>query len=194
MPPKVKFSREDLIEAGFDLVRESGQESLTARKIGERLNCSTRPVYSAFQSMDELENAVAEKAGDFVLNNYMLNDRMEHNFLHIGMGYIRLALEDKELFRFLYLSGRIAISPEMDLWPVDSSKLIEAMKKDKHLQGLDEPTLNRILRRMWIYTHGLTTLAVSNPGLFTLEFMENELNEMGYTVISWEFMNKGREE
>ncbi len=37
MPPKPKFTREQIIAVGLDLVRERGLEGLTAREVGARL-------------------------------------------------------------------------------------------------------------------------------------------------------------
>lgn len=40
MPPKAKFTREEIIAAGLDLVREEGFSALTARGLGARLGLS----------------------------------------------------------------------------------------------------------------------------------------------------------
>ena len=34
MPPKPKFSREDIINAAFDIVQKSGTDAMTAREVG----------------------------------------------------------------------------------------------------------------------------------------------------------------
>lgn len=40
MPPKPKFSREEMIAAALELVSERGVEALTTRGLGEQLGCS----------------------------------------------------------------------------------------------------------------------------------------------------------
>ena len=62
MPPKVKITKEDVINAAVDIVRESGAEALNARIIASVLKCSTQPVFSNFATMDELRLAVVERA------------------------------------------------------------------------------------------------------------------------------------
>lgn len=37
MPPKVKFTKEEIIQAALDLVREQGAEALTTRALGKTL-------------------------------------------------------------------------------------------------------------------------------------------------------------
>ena len=40
MPPKVKYTKDELIWAALDLAREGGIRSVTARGLAERLGCS----------------------------------------------------------------------------------------------------------------------------------------------------------
>ena len=57
MPPKVKLSREDIIDTAISIIRESGVSALNARTIAAALNCSTQPVFSNFATMEELRIA-----------------------------------------------------------------------------------------------------------------------------------------
>ena len=60
MPPKVKITKENIIDTAVDLVRK--KEPLNARTLATALNCSTQPLFSNFASMEELRLAVLEKA------------------------------------------------------------------------------------------------------------------------------------
>ena len=62
MPPKVRFTREEIIRAALDITRESGPEALTARSLAARLDCSAKPIFGLFRSMDEVQQEVL-KAG-----------------------------------------------------------------------------------------------------------------------------------
>jgi len=71
MPPKQKYTKEDIVEAAFNVVREQGWEALSQRSIAKKLNASIGPIYSYFKSMANLEEAVIEKAYELLLQ-YML--------------------------------------------------------------------------------------------------------------------------
>lgn len=43
MPPKPKFTREEIIAAALEIVSEKGIEALTAKELGEKLGSSARP-------------------------------------------------------------------------------------------------------------------------------------------------------
>ena len=62
MPPKAKFTRDIIIQAGLSIVRENGIEALTARALGAKLGSSARPIFTVFQSMDEVQAEVKESA------------------------------------------------------------------------------------------------------------------------------------
>ena len=54
MPPKPKFTKEEIVAAALELVSEKGIEALTARELGVRLGSSARPIFTAFNSMEEV--------------------------------------------------------------------------------------------------------------------------------------------
>ncbi len=62
MPADTKISREDIIDAAFEIVRKGGWAQLSARSIAKRLKSSTMPIYSQFKTMEMLEDEVVKKA------------------------------------------------------------------------------------------------------------------------------------
>lgn len=50
MPPKAKITREMIIHAGIEIVREHGIENVNARTVSKKLGCSTQPVMYHFKS------------------------------------------------------------------------------------------------------------------------------------------------
>ena len=58
MPPKAKFSRDEIVETALAIVREDGIQALTARALGDKLGSSARPVFTVFQNMEEVQDAV----------------------------------------------------------------------------------------------------------------------------------------
>ena len=66
MPPKSKISKEDIVSAGVDLVRRSGEKGLNARNLAAALGCSTQPIFTNFPSMEELRKSVICKASELI--------------------------------------------------------------------------------------------------------------------------------
>lgn len=104
MPPKARITREMIVRAGFELVRANGFGGVSVRSIAERLHCSTQPVLYAFSTADEIRRAVYEETDRFH-SEYLMNVRDGDMLLGIGLNYIRFAIEEPNLFRFLFSRG-----------------------------------------------------------------------------------------
>lgn len=105
MPAKVKVTKEMIIDAAFAIAREAGVENINARTVSERLHCSTQPVMYHFATMEELKRTVYAKA-DLYHSEYLMTMKKPPKgaALGIGMNYIRFAIEEPHLFRFLFQS------------------------------------------------------------------------------------------
>ena len=62
MPPKAKFSKKEIIEAAVTIVKSEGYGALTARALGAKLGTSSSPIFTVFQSMDEVQQEVLNSA------------------------------------------------------------------------------------------------------------------------------------
>ena len=106
MPAKAKVTKEMIVDAAFAIAREAGVECINARTVSERLHCSTQPVMYHFATMEALKRTVYAKA-DLYHSEYLMNLKHSPNgvMLGIGLNYIRFAIEEPHLFRFLFQSN-----------------------------------------------------------------------------------------
>ena len=189
MPPTINFTQDTILNEAFEIIRKEGLQALTARKIAQNLNCSTQPVYSAFGSMQELQEAVLQKAKAYAMM-YLLQGQQDIDpFLAIGMQYFRFSQTEPALFQGLFLEGKL----DMTLEKVGalSAPLIERMKQGEHFQTLHDTQIQRIGRDMWVYTHGLISLMHGADIANAEEFVRSQLHQMGRTIIEWEHTQKG---
>ena len=96
------YSREKVVEAAFQLIREQGWPAASVRAIARRLGSSTMPIYSHAKSIDELEKDLRMKAR-VLLKEYQHRPYTEFALLNLAFGYIVFARDEKNLFRFLFL-------------------------------------------------------------------------------------------
>ena len=105
MPAKAKVTKEMIVDAAFAVARETGAENINARTVSERLHCSTQPVMYHFATIEELKRTVYAKADRYHSEFLMeLNRPQKGVMLGIGLNYIRFAIEEPHLFRFLFQS------------------------------------------------------------------------------------------
>ena len=108
MPPKIKITKERIIEASLLLVRRGGEEALNARSLANELGISTQPIFSNFENMDALRNAVLEKANG-IYSSYIeeaVTGGKYPPYKASGMGYISFAINEPRLFRMLFMRER----------------------------------------------------------------------------------------
>ena len=155
MPPRVKVTKEEIVDAAVELIRESGAGALNARTIAVRLQCSTQPVFSNFANMDELRLAVLMRAD--ALCREMIRRETESGlyppYKSGGMGYIRFAREEKELFKLLYMRDRT--NEDMSLDSDLSNEMIAMVRQNT---GISEMEARLFHLEMWAFVHGIATM------------------------------------
>lgn len=180
MPPRPKFTREQIVSAALELVREQGMGALTSRDLGARLGSSARPVFTVFRSMEEVQQAVraAAEARYSAFVERALNDTPV--FKQFGMRMVLFANEEPKLFQLLFMSesGRPRSVEEMFNGLGETAQLcVDVIMAD---YGLDEPDARQLFRQMWIYTYGIGALCATGMCRFT----EDEISDM----LGQEFM------
>lgn len=54
MPAKKQVTREMILAAAVELLREGGSGAVQVKALAHKLNCSTQPIYLSFDSMEAL--------------------------------------------------------------------------------------------------------------------------------------------
>ena len=104
MPPKVKFTKDEIVDAALRVARVKGAEGVTTRDIAAELGVSTRPIFTYYRGMDELR-ADLRLAAHAVYRRYTDEGlRQPIPFLGFGRQYLRFAREEPQLYRLLFLS------------------------------------------------------------------------------------------
>ena len=92
MSKEVKITKDMILEAAFDIVREKGLEEVSNRSIAKRLECSIRPIYYQFNNSDELKKELYNKIEKYFYKYIM--DNMIDNipyYRQVGINYIKFA-------------------------------------------------------------------------------------------------------
>ncbi len=155
MPPKPHFTKEQIIEAAFEITRRQGRNNLSARTVAGKLKCSTSPIYSAFQTMQELDDAVCTKSTELMVQ-YQTRSHTDSPFLDMGLGYILFAQEEQQIFRDMFINKDEFRQHSREMQQYAFAELFEkVMEKDPTLAGLAKSQKIELLQIMWIFTHGI---------------------------------------
>lgn len=183
MPPKAKFSREEIITVAFDIVKEEGTQGLSARALGTKLGSSARPIFTLFSNMEEVQKAVIEEAKK-LYTEYIEKGLSEDNaFRGVGIHYILFALEEPKLFQLLFMAEKKEIPRLSGILPIiddNYEKILLSIKKDFGLEG-EEAKI--IYHHLWIYTHGIATLCATKMCYFTRDEVEVMTGEVCKSLL-----------
>ena len=171
MPATRKVSREEIVDAAVAVLCDDGFSAVNARSVAKKLGCSTQPIYFSFKNMDELKTALTERAIQMhtqrVRDSLRIHEGNDSRYSSYGMGFVRFAAEEKQLFRWLYLDG-------VQLGTYQNDVLIrEVLDVIVEEFGYTEDVARRFHQDMIYFSYGLAILA--NTG--HLHLTETELRE-----------------
>lgn len=183
MPPKAKFTREEIVNAGLNIVRKRGMGAVTARELGMELGSSARPVFTVFHSMEEVQEEIVRAAKE-VYNRCVKQElSQEMAFKSVGMEYIGFAGREPQLFRLLFMRERAETPGVKDvLFAIDDNHE-EILHSIQTQYGLSEENAWALYRHLWIYTHGIATLCATNVCSFETGEIDGMMTEVFTSIL-----------
>lgn len=188
MPPKCRFTREEIIQAALDLTAEKGVGALTARGLAQRLGSSAKPIFGLFANMEEVQQEVV-KAANLRYQEYLRQDMSAGRYPPYkasGMAYIRFAREQKELFKLLFMRDR---THEEKAAGDELEALLGLIQKNMVLSRDDA---YRFHLEMWIYVHGIATMIATAYLEWDMDFISAALTD-AYQGLRLRFLPKETE-
>lgn len=175
MPPKAEMTKEKVLGAAFDILREQGLELLTARSIAQRLKCSTQPIYSIYGSMEEVKDDVFNRAVDFALANMKQYDNEKNApAMNLAIGCLLFAHNEKCLFRALYLSDYRNHYLKRNKDKLNEEMYAAFLQIDNRLTTIEESKAEKMFLKIITYWLGIATMI--NTSMLELDI--NEATEM----------------
>lgn len=174
MPPKAKYTKEEIVQVAFEMARENGFASVTARELGKRLGTSATPIFTAFENMYELQQEVRKLA----MKEFEKYVADMHNytpaFKRFGVQMIKFATEEPQLFRILYMEvNRESQSFEEMMQGLGEPVgiCLDVLEKD---YGLSKENAVKVFQQTWVHTFAICVLLVNKICYFSPE----EITEM----------------
>ena len=174
MPPKAKYTREEIINKAFEMAREKGIDAVVARELGKELGTSSSPIFTAFKNMEELQQEVRKVAmKEF---ETCVADALNYKpaFKYVGMKMIEFAMKEPKLFQLLYMrehDGSQTYAMLIDELGDTVEVCIKAIQKD---YGLSVEEAQLLFRQVWLHTFGICVLLAGKVCRMTQE----EVSEM----------------
>ena len=159
------------LEAAAEVIRENGFENMNARTVSQKLHCSTQPVMYHFATIESLKRSVY-KYVDQLHSAYMMDiPQGQDPVLGIGLNYIRFAVKEPQLFRFLFQSGYAEENNLLEM--IDSEELVPILFAMQGSSGLDMKKTRDVFLTVALFAHGYASIIANN----SLEYDEKLIAE-----------------
>ena len=180
MPPKAKYTKEQITDVAYEMVRRYGADMISARNLAADLGTSTSPIFAAFDSIDEVLSAVAKKA-EALYKSYLDEGLSQAPaFKGAGLKYIQFAKDEPELFKFLFMRA----GPDEPSHYLPAGFKFEPTVRStvETSYKADEKKAKWLYNHLSIYTHGLAVLFAQGNCVFTDEDVSRMLSEIFYAL------------
>lgn len=174
MPPKFKFTREQIITAALNVIRKNGIAGLTARGLAAELGSSPKPIFGLFQNMEEVQTEVIA-AANTLYQAYIQKGMADPRFPPYkasGIAYIQFAKEEKELFHLLFMRDRTGEKVRGNREEI--RPILNIIMKNL---GLSEEEAYIFHLELWLYVHGIATMTATNYLAWDTDFIDRALTD-----------------
>ena len=188
MPPKVKITKEEIINTGLDLIRQRGEAAINARELANALGCSTQPIFSNFESMEDLYAQLIGAAFNLYLS-FIENEIKSEKYppyKAYGMAYIRFAKEEKELFKLLFMRDR---TNESLIPTTDFDQSVDMIMQ---ANGTSREIATLLHLEMWTCVHGIGTILATNFLELDFELISNMITDVYQGIRSRLILEEGK--
>lgn len=155
MPPTTRYDRNAIIEAAFDIARESGLSAVSTRSVAKRLGCSVAPIYQNFATIDELVAAVVERV--FAMSDELMSAQEGSPFERMGKASLTFARTYPALFREMALEP----NPFMASYDQVEGVMLGFMADDPELAHWSDAERRRLFLKMRVFQLGLSAMVAN---------------------------------
>ena len=174
MPPKPKFTKDEIVQAALEVVSQKGVEALTAKELGDALGSSARPIFTVFRSMKEVQDEVRaaamrrfERFAAQTLPDMPL-------FKQVGMQMVLFGAKEPKLYQLLFMQENHNAASFDDVFGALGPTAETCIQSLRNAHGLTEAESRLLCETVWIYTFGIGALCATG----TCRFSEQRLGEM----------------
>ncbi len=159
MARKERITKNDILNAAFQMVRKEGISQVSARTLAAKAGCSTQPIFRVYKNMEELGEELFTKATEFFGTYYEeFPKKNDTPFVNLGLAYICFAQEEQNLFRLLFLSENRHGKSLYDMLNGKNGNVVKEINNAK-FYGCKNPS--EMFMKMWIFIHGCACMSLT---------------------------------
>ncbi|MGN0805738.1 MAG: TetR/AcrR family transcriptional regulator [Candidatus Coproplasma sp.] len=193
MPPKPKFTKEQIIKAAYEITRRCGIEGVTANELKSALGTSASPIFTLFSSIEEIKGEVRRYAMELYSEDINRAYEYKPAFKQFGNLMISYAQKEPHVFKLLFMqkSERESTYDEMmERFGDGVKECIPLIQKD---YGLNEKQAKLLFKQIWLYAYSLSALCANGVCTFTPQEINQMIGQQFMATFNYIVAGKGEE-
>ena len=176
MPPRPRITNDMILTAVLEITRENGFEAVNARGIAEKLQCSTRPIFTCYENMKQLKAGFLDFAFAYY-SRYVAEYGKSAGvkpYLLFPLSYIAFAKEETNLFRLLFINDLdLNLSETADFYREPGNG--EKARAFSQMIGIQPERGRELFLDLFLYSHGIAVLTAAGKLSFDRRHLEKML-------------------
>ncbi len=172
MPPKPKYTKEQLIDTAVDIIRKDGIKAITAQSLAEILHVTPPSVFSHFDTVEKIREAATDKAREIYDGYVKTGLAMNPPFKGFAMQFVRFAYDEPMLFQLLFMHKKD--DPGFNEYSLEEGHTDFILKAIKDTFDLDDAESRELFTYTAIFSHGVASMIATGACHFT----EQEVAEL----------------
>ena len=161
MPTSPKIPKEMILKHALDMLIQDGYSAINIKTLAKRIGCSTQPISWHFGNMENFRNALTAYALEYANKKMLSSSEGMSAFSNVGIGYIDIAFDEPNLFRYLYMTGESGYyAGGFDILTTADANFAMIEQIASQLETSADKVRD-FFRNTIIYTHGLACFVVS---------------------------------
>ena len=189
MARKTTISKEIILDSALKMLIRDGYSSINIKTLAAEIGCSTQPIVWHFKNMESFRKALALYALEYSKPKRKPKDAIKQ-FENLGMSFIKMAVREPNLFRFLYLD----ISPNVKPYKlndfslrIDEDNMISRIAEQT---GLSESKAASCIQNTIVYSHGLATMIATGILKISEKKAMSMIKKASETFVTGERLNQ----
>lgn len=158
MARKKTITRDQILDAAYEVVASEGFGRFTARNIAAKMKCSTQPIYLEFKNMEDLKMALIHKVHHYLGTVVFPVEHTGNHLIDLALNYIGFATRERRLYRAMYLEE---YGGGKQMQEFSYGYFSKTVRSDPNYAHLTDEELASLHSGTWIVATGIAALMSS---------------------------------
>ncbi|AIM24790.1 transcriptional regulator, TetR family [Melissococcus plutonius] len=183
MARRKTITKEQILNAAYEIIANEGFSKFTARNIAAKMKCSTQPIYLEFKNMNDLKEELFKKINKYLIKDVFSVVHTGDKVVDLSLSYIHFAKNESKFYHALYLE-EYGEGKRMQVFSY--THFFDTLKTDSRYKNLTDEQINALYTGIWIVSTGLAALMGTDVIHTTEEQIKHLMKESIDAILGWE--------